>query len=177
MPTAPEIAPVAACANARSSRSALRAASIAKPASLRPNEVGSAWTPCVRPTHSVSACSRARSASADATSRAAGTMTAPARRIWIASAVSRTSEEVSPKWIQRPAGPAEPASTSTNAATSWSVTASRSLTASTVNVAARIASRSASDGPSSASAAATSTSRHALIRDWSVQMSPSSGRV
>ena len=54
MPTAPEIAPVAACSNARSSRSALRCASNAKPASLRPNDVGSACTPCVRPTHSVS---------------------------------------------------------------------------------------------------------------------------
>ena len=43
---------------------ALRCASNAKPASLIPNEVGSACTPCVRPTHSVSACSRARSASA-----------------------------------------------------------------------------------------------------------------
>ena len=49
MPTAPEIAPVAAWAKACSSRSALRWASIAKPASFKPNEVGSAWTPCVRP--------------------------------------------------------------------------------------------------------------------------------
>ena len=64
VPTAPEIAPPMICANARSSRSALRCASIAKPASLRPNDVGSACTPWVRPTHSVSACSRACSASA-----------------------------------------------------------------------------------------------------------------
>ena len=67
--------------------------------------------------------------------------------------------------------------TSTKAATSWSVTASRSLTASTVKVAPRIASRSSSVGPSSASAAATSTSRQAVIRASSVQMAPSSGRV
>ena len=40
------------------------AASKAKPASLIPNVVGSACTPCVRPTQTVSACSRARSASA-----------------------------------------------------------------------------------------------------------------
>ena len=177
MPTAPEIAPTAAAANAASSRSALRCASIAKPASLRPNEVGSACTPCVRPTHSVSACSRARSASTRASSFAPGTITSPARRSCSASAVSSTSEEVSPKWIQRPAGPADADSTSTNAATSWSVTASRSRTASTVKVAARIASRSASAGPSSASAAATSTSRHAVMRASSVQISPSSGRV
>ena len=45
-------------------RWALRSASNAKPASLMPNVVGSAWTPCVRPTQTVSTCSRARSASA-----------------------------------------------------------------------------------------------------------------
>ena len=101
--------------------------------------VGSAWTPWVRPTQSVSACSRARSASAAASSRARGTITSPARWSCSPSAVSSTSEEVRPKWIQRPAGPAEAPSTSTKAATSWSVTLSRSLTASTVNVAARIA--------------------------------------
>ena len=129
-------------------RSALRWASMAKPASFNPNEVGSAWTPCVRPTHSVPACSRARSASAAASSRAPGTITSPARRSCRASAVSSTSDEVRPKWIQRPAGPADPLRTSTKAATSWSVTASRSFTASTVKVAPRIASRSASGGPS-----------------------------
>ena len=56
--------------------------------------------------------------------------------------MSSTSEEVRPKWIQRPASPAEDASTSTNAAMSWSVVRSRSFTAATVNVAARIASSS-----------------------------------
>ena len=109
MPTAPEIAPVAACTNAASSRSALRCASSANPASLRPNEVGSAWTPWVRPTHSVPACARAWSASAAASARAPGTITAPARWSCSASAVSSTSEDVRPKWIQRPAGPAEAA--------------------------------------------------------------------
>ena len=46
-----------------------------------------------------------------------------------------------------PPRPADAPSTSTNAATSWSVTRSRSFTASTVNVAVRIACRSASVGP------------------------------
>ena len=50
----------------------MRVASIAKPASLMPNVVGSAWTPCVRPTQTVSTCSRARSASASANARAPG---------------------------------------------------------------------------------------------------------
>ena len=177
VPTAPEIAPVAACSKARSRRSALRWASSAKPASLSPKLVGSAWTPWVRPTHSVSACALACSASAAASARAPARIGSPARLSCSASAVSSTSEDVSPKWIQRPAGPADAASTSTKAATSWSVTRSRSCTASTVNVEARIASRSSAVGPSSASAAATSTSRQASILAWSVQTAPSSGRV
>ena len=177
MPTAPLIAPTLACANARSRRSALRCASKAKPASLSPNVVGSAWTPWVRPTHTVSACSRARAASAATSSRAPATTISPAACSCRARAVSSTSEEVSPKWIQRPPGPALAWRTSTKAATSWSVTRSRSLTASTVKVAPRIASRSASVGPSISSLAATSTRRHASMRASSVQMAPSAGRV
>ena len=42
------------------------------PASLMPNVVGSAWTPCVRPTHSVSTCSRARALSAPTSVKGAG---------------------------------------------------------------------------------------------------------
>jgi hypothetical protein len=45
VPTAPLSAPTDACANASRSRWALRSASIAKPASLIPNVVGSACTP------------------------------------------------------------------------------------------------------------------------------------
>ena len=84
------------------------AASKAKPASLSPNVVGSAWTPWVRPTQSVSRCSRARSASAvDELARAGERRSRPAAASWSASAVSSTSEEVRPKWIQRPAAPAD----------------------------------------------------------------------
>jgi hypothetical protein len=91
--------------------------------------------------------------------------------------VSSTSEEVRPKWIQRPAGPALALSTSTNAATSWSVTRSRSLTASTVNVAARIAPSSSPVGPGISSQAATSTRRHASMRASSVHSAPICSRV
>jgi hypothetical protein len=91
--------------------------------------------------------------------------------------VSRTSDEVRPKWIQRPAGPALALRTSTNAATSWSVTFSRSWTASTVNVAARIASRSAAVGPAISSQAATSTCRQASMRAASVHTAPIASRV
>ena len=50
MPTAPESLPTATCSKAACSRSRLRWASKAKPASRSPNVVGSAWTPWVRPT-------------------------------------------------------------------------------------------------------------------------------
>ena len=91
--------------------------------------------------------------------------------------MSTTSELVSPKWIHRPAGPADSARASTKAAGSWSVTASRARMASSVNVAPRIASSSSGVGPSSSSAAATSTRRIASKRASSVQTRPSSGRV
>jgi hypothetical protein len=86
-------------------------------------------------------------------------------------------DDVSPKWIHRPGGPTLALSTSTNAATSWSVTRSRSFTASTVNVAPRMASRSAALGPGISSHAATSTWRQASMRASSVQSAPISGRV
>ena len=63
---------------------------------LEPERRRSAWTPWVRPTHSVPACSRARSASAAASSRAPGTITSAGAASCSASAVSSTSEEVSP---------------------------------------------------------------------------------
>ena len=148
MPTAPEIAPVAAWANARSSRSALRWASIAKPASLSPNEVGSAWTPWVRPTHSVPACSRARSASAAASARAPGRIDLARAARAAARARCRARRRTSARSgsSARPGRRRRRARRRTRP-TSWSVTFSRSLTASTVKVAARIASRSASVGP------------------------------
>jgi hypothetical protein len=144
---------------------------------LTPNVVGSACTPCVRPTQTVSTCARAWSASAPTSSRAPWTTISPAARSCSASAVSRTSDDVSPKWIQRPAGPALALSTSTNAATSWSVTRSRSRTASTLNVAARIAARSSAEGPGISSQAATSTSRQVSIRASSDQSAPIAARV
>ena len=56
------------------------------------------------------ACPRARArgaASASTSSRAPRRMISPAACSWSASAVSSTSDEVSPKWIQRPASPAD----------------------------------------------------------------------
>ena len=60
-PTAPHRRPLDRLARAARR---LRSASKAKPASLTPKVVGSAWTPWVRPTHSVARCSRARAISA-----------------------------------------------------------------------------------------------------------------
>ena len=75
----------------------LRSASKAKPARRRPKVVGSAWTPWVRPTQSVSRCSSARSTQRVAVGAGAGERaTSPASRSCSASAVSSTSEEVRP---------------------------------------------------------------------------------
>ncbi len=60
VPTAPESLPTRIPSSARATRSRLRASSNAQPTSLRPNVVGSACTPCVRPICSVSRCSSAR---------------------------------------------------------------------------------------------------------------------
>ena len=124
----PRSRPTDACANARSSRSALRCGLEGEAGELQPERrrlgVHAVRAPDaqrrpvlarpLRPAPSTS--SRAPASDHLAGLRAAA---APAP-------VSSTSEEVSPKWIQRPAGPADAASTSTNAATSWSVTRSRS---------------------------------------------------
>ena len=99
VPTAPEIAPTATCAIARSSRSTLRRASIAKPASFSPNVVGSACTPCVRPMQTVSTCSRARCESASASSRAPVRTISPAARSCRPGCVEHVAErqaEVNP---------------------------------------------------------------------------------
>ena len=64
VPTAPEIFATATAARARRSRSRDRASPKAKSATRCPNTSGSAWTPWVRPTRSVSRCSRPRSRSA-----------------------------------------------------------------------------------------------------------------
>ena len=89
------------------------------------------------------------------------------------SAVSTTSEEVSPKWMCEPAGaPMRSWTTSTKAATSWSVIFSRSSTSatktsSTVGALARqVAASSAGTTPRAAcaSVARSSTSSHSEKR-------------
>ena len=63
VPTAPEILPTAASSSARASRTPWRRISSANTSSFRPNVVGSACTPWVRPMHGVCWNSRARRAS------------------------------------------------------------------------------------------------------------------
>ena len=138
--------------------------------------MGSAWTPWVRPTQSVSACSRALATSASRKAVAPLVMISPASTSCRPRAVSRTSEDVRPKWIQRPSSPIDSATTSTNAATSWLVTRSRSLTASTVNAARSRQASAASAGTfpaaAHASVAASSTSSQPRMRRSSLQTAP-----
>ena len=96
VPTAPESLPTRIPSSARASRCRLRSSSNAQPASFSPNVVGSACTPCVRPIWSVPRCCSARATTtASARSTPSRTRT-PASRIWSASAVSTTSEDVRP---------------------------------------------------------------------------------
>jgi hypothetical protein len=160
VPTAPLIAPTETTSRARRSRSRSRSSSNAHTASLCPKLVGSAITPCERPAMTVSRwCSAIRLVVARRCSNSARSTSAAARS-WRANPVSITSEDVSPKWIHRPAGPIASATTSTKAATSWRVTASRAITAATVN-APRSRQAPASPGgtvPSSARASTASSS-------------------
>ena len=89
----------------------------ARRASPRTSSARRAPRGCARRTAFARARARARPAPRRARAPPARS-TSPAARSCSASAVSSTSEEVSPKWIQRPASPAEAASTSTNAAMS-----------------------------------------------------------
>ena len=91
-----ELADAHALERAREPRRVSRSSSNAQPASLRPNVVGSACTPCVRPICSVARCSSARATTAANARSSPSSTSAPASRIWSESAVSTTSEEVSP---------------------------------------------------------------------------------
>ena len=154
------------------------AASNAKPASLMPNVVGSAWTPCVRPTQTVSTCSRARSASADdelARARdddlARGAQLQGERRV---EHVGRRQAEVDP-------APGGAGARAEHVDERRDVVVGDALAlldrldgerrgADRLEVVAR-------SGPSISSQAATSTRRHASMRASSVQRAPISGRV
>ena len=76
----------------------------------------SSCTPCVLPMHTVSRCSSARATTARNARPTPAIRIAPASCTVSASAVSRTSDDVSPKWNQRPSSPSVSATASTNAA-------------------------------------------------------------
>ena len=99
-------------------------------ASFRPNVIGSAWTPCVRPIIGVRRCSNARSRIASASASRSFRMTSQASRICSACAVSMTSDEVRPKCSQRADGPTFSATAVVNAMTScWVVCSISSMRA------------------------------------------------
>ena len=140
--------------------------------------------PWVRPVTGTSSSSNARALSA-ATNASRSVSRRSAALVKVAqSAVSTTSEEVSPKWMYEPAGaPMRSWTTSTKAATSWSVTFSRSSTSctktsSTVGALARqVAASSAGTTPSAAwaSVASSSTSSHMAKRAVSLKSAAMSG--
>ena len=124
VPTAPEIFPTRTVSRARRNRSRLRPASAYQSAALRPNVMGSAWMPWLRPTQRVCRWVRASARTA------ARKRSSPARRIshacWScrASAVSSTSDEVIPMWTYRESAPMASSRLVRKAMTSWRVVAS-----------------------------------------------------
>ena len=161
VPTAPEIFPTRTISRARSTRTMSRRISAYQSASFRPNVIGSACTPCVRPIIGVRRCSSARTRTASARRLEIRQDRSHASRIWSASAVSTTSDEVRPKCSQRADGPTFSATAVVNAMTSWWVVASISSMRAMSNAPLARMSRAASAGTSPAaaieSAAAVST--------------------
>ena len=146
-----------------------------------PKVIGSAWTPWVRPTMTVRRCSSARRFR---TSRIPSTrcrIRSAERTRRVASAVSTTSELVSPKWIQRPSAPTCSAMDWVKATTScWTVFSISWMRAMSKPARSRMATAASSGTiPSAAiaSAAATSTSIQEAKSASSVQIAPISGRT
>ena len=181
VPTAPETFPTAMTARALFKRSRSRCSSANQSASFRPNVIGSACTPCVRPIIGVARCSSARPRTASSRPSMSLMSRSVASRIWIACAVSTTSDEVSPKCSQRADGPMCSATAVVNAMTSCCVVSSMAAIRATSNFDFSRMSRAASCGmiPASAiaSAAAVSTCSQVSNLRSSLQMRPMSGCV
>jgi len=100
----------------------LRLTSLCQRASFSPNVIGSAWTPCVRPTITVFLCSNARFSMALASPSRSFMRSSDASTIRSASAVSTTSLLVRPRWMYRASGPTCSATLVMKAITScWTV--------------------------------------------------------
>ena len=181
VPTAPESFPTATDARARFSRSIERPSSSYQTNTFRPNVIGSACTPCVRPTMMVSLC---RSASERAVSRrrfASAARRSQARVSVSASAVSTRSDEVIPLWRWRASSPTDSPTAVRNAITSWRTVASSSSTrlGSTFALARIRAVAPAGTSPrrSIAAQTASSTSSQVRYRAASSKRAAISGRL
>ena len=145
-------------------------------ASLRPSEIGSAWTPCVRPIIGVWRCSSARARMASPSFDSPSRIRSHASRICSACAVSMTSDEVRPKCSQRASSPTRSATAVVKAMTSCFVFASiSSMRAMSNPPRSRIAPAAAAGMiPASAiaSAAAISTCSQHSNRRCSLQIRP-----
>ncbi len=98
VPTAPVILPTRTSSIAASTRSMPRPISSCQTSILRPKVTGSACMPCVRPIIGVRRCRSACRRIAVRSDRRRAAMPRPAAVIWQASAVSRRSELVMPRW-------------------------------------------------------------------------------
>ena len=109
VPTGPDIIPTAIRGISSQMRSRCRCISDSHNASFNPKLIGSACIPCERPMHRVRLCSRARPRKASHSAPISRRISCAASTICKLNAVSFTSLDVSPWWIQRPSGPRLPA--------------------------------------------------------------------
>src|SRR5215207_9907746 len=183
VPTAPETLATATADRARRSRSRDRAAPKARSASRWPKTSGSACTPWVRPTRSVSRCSSALSRRVATSASALASSRSVASTSCTASAVSSRSEEVRPKWTYAAAsrGLVLSAQADRKAMTSCWVTSSMAATAAGVGGRAARTGSTAESGTVPAAACASSTSlstrHHSSYLCASLQTAPISGSV
>ena len=181
VPTAPESWPTRTISRAASNRASARPNSSTISAILRPNVIGSAWMPCVRPIIGVYLYFFAFAAAARRTALRPAIRMSAACTIWTESDVSRMSELVSPLWMNRDDGPTYFATLVRNAITSWFVFASMRSISLTLNFARcwmRLRS-AAGTTPSLFIASQASTSILSQVANLfsSVQIAPISGRV
>ena len=122
VPTAPESLQTETIFLACSMRSMSRSISALQSRSLRPNVIGSAWMPCVRPMHGVCLNSFARRRRTSRNFLRSSRMIVQASRIIMQYAVSLTSEDVRPLWMYLESSPTFSATFVRNAMMSWCVT-------------------------------------------------------
>ena len=149
----------------------LRRTSLCHRASFSPKVIGSACTPCVRPTITVFLCSKARLSMAAARPSSPLMRRSAASIICRARAESTTSLLVSPRWMYQASGPTLSATVVMKAITSCCTVASTSRTRATSKRARARMFAAACFGISPRSASASHTASSTSSQRWNLRSS------